>query len=74
MLESAERAASLTHQLLTFSRQQVVDAQALDMNAISGSLASHRDNQAGVLCLSHEPTGCLRPEETGSPCQMTVSF
>ncbi|HUI70687.1 MAG TPA: PAS domain S-box protein, partial [Spirochaetia bacterium] len=34
MLESAERAASLTHQLLTFSRQQLVEAQALDLNAV----------------------------------------
>jgi len=34
MLESAERAASLTHQLLTFSRQQLVEVQALDLNAV----------------------------------------
>ncbi len=34
MLESAERAAALTHQLLTFSRQQVIDVQSLDLNAV----------------------------------------
>jgi signal transduction histidine kinase/ActR/RegA family two-component response regulator len=34
MLESAERAAALTHQLLTFSRQQVIDVHALDLNAV----------------------------------------
>jgi len=34
MLESAQRAASLTHQLLTFSRQQVIDVRALDLGCV----------------------------------------
>ncbi|HTP59606.1 MAG TPA: GAF domain-containing protein, partial [Spirochaetia bacterium] len=34
MLESAQRAASLTHQLLTFSRQQVIDVRTLDLGSV----------------------------------------
>ncbi len=39
VLESAERAASLTHQLLTFSRQGGAEIQALDLNAVLDGMA-----------------------------------
>jgi PAS domain S-box-containing protein len=38
VLVSAERAAALTHRLLAFSRRQPLDPQAVDVNALIGSM------------------------------------
>ncbi|MCR5874536.1 PAS domain S-box protein [Phenylobacterium sp. J426] len=37
-ITSAERAAALTHRLLAFSRQQTLDPQSVDANALVGSM------------------------------------
>jgi PAS domain S-box-containing protein len=37
-IASAERAAALTHRLLAFSRQQTLDPQSVDANALVGSM------------------------------------
>src|SRR5258708_11732054 len=45
--EQAERAAALTRELLAFARRQVLQPQAVDINAVASGLVSFRDKVIG---------------------------
>ena len=57
-IASANRAAALTHRLLAFSRRQSLDARAIDVNALVGSLGELLARTIGeqvVLCVRLAP-------------------
>jgi two-component system cell cycle sensor histidine kinase/response regulator CckA len=45
--EQAERAATLTRELLTFARHQVLEPRAIDLNSVAGGLSSLLDKVIG---------------------------
>jgi signal transduction histidine kinase len=60
--KAAERAAGLTRQLLAFSRRQVLQPKALDLNSVVGNIATLFQRLIGehiVLVTTLDPAACV---------------
>ena len=74
---SAERAASLTQQLLAFSRRQVVEPRVLDLNSIARNTARMLERLLGEeirLELALEPTAAPVRADEGQMHQVLVNL
>jgi two-component system cell cycle sensor histidine kinase/response regulator CckA len=65
--EQAERAATLTRQLLAFARRQVLQPRAVDLNAVTSGLVSFLDKVIGKdieLKVITAPLDCVKADPT----------